>query len=845
MAVEFYLGYEKDGATVISSANAINVCHVDRTNCGYQQPGEYPIHTKEDYEDTKVTGTPVDALPIIVDLLIDKLGLDPDNMSAADYNSMKGEVIFIYDTTSPSSKTNMCIYIKNVDAGFWAGKAFTLFVGDMTHGVGWTHYCYLDPAGTSYESGLYFLTQYNGDNSISSLSALVLAEIETYTSDANLSRWMTSPQYAIFAPAVYIQSTGHYWINYSKNWLDGMCQFAANLQHWYNWYLMVTGEYYNQEYTLAIALDEPVERPWATIDHIDIAFPIANGRSTYDPGNELSTTVDNVEYPYIALGYYVNGTQLTSLFDVTNAANAHDEILLESGCAIYRDIVNSVAYYKLVSPDLEDEPGFAVEFSQNSYEDFQDAGSDYIAFGCQLCVPASWLEYAYSAWIDQIAADYDTYVYDNSPLCLMTYSTQYKFCQPDYYDATTYPNGFAPGLVYNLKAASNSNRCLEYPMTITKAFWGQLLSGIRPPAPEPPHWDNGRGNPGSASQGGHGTVDDTSDTISVPSVPSGIGNFGTAFALWNVSANVVNSLLTWLNNTTVSEQLSDPDRTALLGNIANLTMLYLPNGVSLNYSNAEMYVGGRDTGTRGNMMINTVIGADFGYIDLAPYFDSFLDFAPYTAISLYLPFAGVTEIDTNIFMGGRIRLSCRVDLISGDVIWLVSSEKDGVSAVVYEMTGNCSASIPLSAKDFSTRLSGVAKEVGSALAAAAGLVIADVATAGTTALAGAAMAISEGGKALTQKAKNRVPMPIKRAGDPSYDIGMASVLYPYLIITRPIMSLPDTYAHDVGYKCDFSSRLGDLEGFTIVTACHLDGISDATSDDLQEIDKLLHSGIIL
>jgi hypothetical protein len=67
----------------------------------------------------------------------------------------------------------------------------------------------------------------------------------------------------------------------------------------------------------------------------------------------------------------------------------------------------------------------------------------------------------------------------------------------------------------------------------------------------------------------------------------------------------------------------------------------------------------------------------------------------------------------------------------------------------------------------------------------------------------------------------------------------------YLVITRPNVVIPSTYAHDFGRPCGQTYTLGALNGFTCVDSIHVEGLDFATVDEITEVERLLKQGVIL
>ena len=86
---------------------------------------------------------------------------------------------------------------------------------------------------------------------------------------------------------------------------------------------------------------------------------------------------------------------------------------------------------------------------------------------------------------------------------------------------------------------------------------------------------------------------------------------------------------------------------------------------------------------------------------------------------------------------------------------------------------------------------------------------------------------------------------VSRASGISGLNGNMSIRRPYLIISRPKQNIPETFAHEYGFRSHISARLGDLTGFTKVEDIHLENMGDITQDELEELESILKSGVIL
>lgn len=278
------------------------------------------------------------------------------------------------------------------------------------------------------------------------------------------------------------------------------------------------------------------------------------------------------------------------------------------------------------------------------------------------------------------------------------------------------------------------------------------------------------------------------------------------------------------------------------------------------------------------------VEVDCGYVDIAERYASALDYNPYTKVSLYLPFIGTVPLDTDEVMGHRVKCVYTIDVVSGAcVAKIMVNYPDSSNGVLYQFSGHCSISMPLTAADFSSYYAAAM----SGLKMAAGLAAAG---AGAPGLAGALLGDPTphpSSTTVTLKTTERNPdtgrqvlawthsnerthtpgqasfkelatrasvntvgavinskFSVEHSGGFTGNTGFLGVQAPYVIITRPDMCNPQEYGAYNGRPSMMYLHLGSLSGFTQVQNIKLTGIP-ATNPELGEISELLKSGVIL
>lgn len=278
------------------------------------------------------------------------------------------------------------------------------------------------------------------------------------------------------------------------------------------------------------------------------------------------------------------------------------------------------------------------------------------------------------------------------------------------------------------------------------------------------------------------------------------------------------------------------------------------------------------------------VEVDCGYVDITERYASALDYNPYTKVSLYLPFIGTVPLDTDEVMGHRVKCVYTIDIVSGACVAKIMVDyPDSSNGVLYQFSGHCSISMPLTAADFSSyyaaAMSGLKMAAGLAAAGAgapglAGTLLGEptahpssttTTTRTTERNAATGRQILTGtesretshtpGQASFKELATRASVntvgavinskfSVEHSGGFTGNTGFLGVQAPYVIITRPDMCNPDEYGAYNGRPSMMYLYLGNLSGFTQVQNIKLTGIP-ATNPELGEIAELLKAGVIL
>ena len=337
-------------------------------------------------------------------------------------------------------------------------------------------------------------------------------------------------------------------------------------------------------------------------------------------------------------------------------------------------------------------------------------------------------------------------------------------------------------------------------------------------------------------EGGDKDWDNGSDPIDVPPLPNlditangGIELFivnGTAFSSllsYMASNNPVDAIVKWFNNPiqAIASCYYVPYPISR-GTAKEISILGSHSGVSAPTA---------DPWTEHNMG-SVYLPYGFG--------DTFLDYSPWTKVSIYLPFCGIKQLNADDTVGKNIGVVYQFDNFSGACVVYVTCN----GTVRYTFTGSSAVGIPISQENWGQTYIAIAQ----AATAVVGAAISGGAAAAAGATSAADMAIGAGKEALVKAGGELAGFSgkptISRSG--SFCAAASALGYPspFLIIERPDKAKIENPKSVIGLTSGRTLSLGSLSGFTMIEQVHLHGIN-ATGPELDEIESLLHQGVIL
>mgnify|MGYP000098038363 CR=1 FL=1 len=229
-----------------------------------------------------------------------------------------------------------------------------------------------------------------------------------------------------------------------------------------------------------------------------------------------------------------------------------------------------------------------------------------------------------------------------------------------------------------------------------------------------------------------------------------------------------------------------------------------------------------------------------GAYHVEPYYNSYLDYEPYTSISIYLPYIGVRSLDSSRITGHTINVGYTFDFNTRQVTAHLGLDGEGfgdLGNALDSFTGSFGVAFPLSGSQANQVALNVLQST-TQLISSAGAIAGGVATGNVAAVYGGAVNAGStllGGQAIKPES----------LGTLTPTAGLYAPQIPYLIINRPITALPSTWAADMGYSAGHSGKVSSFTGYLEALHVELNRAANMTEQEAQEIITALQGGILI
>ena len=351
---------------------------------------------------------------------------------------------------------------------------------------------------------------------------------------------------------------------------------------------------------------------------------------------------------------------------------------------------------------------------------------------------------------------------------------------------------------------------------------GKMPQRIPEPYPDPNPDPSATKNP---QTGDDDPVDEGQPTNPTPTpvivFPTVGGEANAIFTVYNPTLAQLNSLAGVLWTSNFLENLIKIFTNNPMDAIISLHMLFATPTTG---SSKEIKLGCYATGVSALEVTKQYLEIDCGTVRIPEYFGDVRDYVN-TVVDVYLPFVGMRHLKTQDIIGSYVTIKACVDVFTGTILYTINIKKSsGINQVMYAFEGNCAVQLPLTGADKSRMFSVLgAAATGAAIGGPAGAAV------------GAFASVMNG----SQQAD------IQRSGNFGSNAGAMGVKKPYIVVSRNIGYDANNYSYYHGYPANKTVKLGSCSGFTKVLDVRVEGIPNATSEEMNEIKSLLQSGVII
>lgn len=322
----------------------------------------------------------------------------------------------------------------------------------------------------------------------------------------------------------------------------------------------------------------------------------------------------------------------------------------------------------------------------------------------------------------------------------------------------------------------------------------------------------------STTGGGGGDFDNTSQPVDFPELPSVSAVDSGFVSIYNPTLAQLQELSAFMWSTAFVDNLlklwADPMETIL--NLS-LVPVNIPSSVV-----RDIVVGNVSTGVNMSQADSQFMYVDCGTINVNEYWGAYLDYSPYTKLSIVLPYVGTHQLNIDECMNKTIHVKYIVDILSGACVALI---KCGDS-VLYSFSGNCATNIPVTSANYSRTMQAILSGATSAVSGA---------------ITGNPVGIASGVGSVAGAVATCKPS-IERSGSLSGNVGLLSHQYPYLILERPRQCVPEKQNEYSGYPAFITEELSKISGFTVIDRINLKNVN-ITEQEKSELIEILKGGV--
>lgn len=343
----------------------------------------------------------------------------------------------------------------------------------------------------------------------------------------------------------------------------------------------------------------------------------------------------------------------------------------------------------------------------------------------------------------------------------------------------------------------------------------------------------------AGSGGGNGNYDNSSDSIDFPD-----GDQFTTDALNSGLITVFNptkqnliDFASFIYSNNITDAIANQLKRLLASPLDYIIGLNIAHFTPTISSSGTINFGGVSTGVACGVVSPQFQFLDCGELSVPEQTNSFQDYA-LSKVKIFLPYCGTYDLSVSEVMGGKIWCQYVIDCLSGSCVANLKITRNrgyagdsSFSSVMYSYTGNCFTSVPLTSGDYKSSIGALLGVASSAGSIGGGL------------LTGNLGAVQSGIMGGINSAMNLAP-DVSRIGNYSSNFGYMQAQKPFLILERPIASIPNRYENYYGRPIYDYRTLDGCDGYTEVDTNTLwtDKFDFITSEEEEMLKNILNSG---
>lgn len=353
--------------------------------------------------------------------------------------------------------------------------------------------------------------------------------------------------------------------------------------------------------------------------------------------------------------------------------------------------------------------------------------------------------------------------------------------------------------------------------------------------------------PGPAPSGGDEDNDDPVNTTGAP-FAAGLCHYYALTAGSVLLEHISEALGTWDIENTHKD---------LYKNLVSCKLVKPPAAIPTTGSEAFTIYGVKPQYEGADITLPVVSGnpdASFGPYSIDRKFGDFRDYAPYTRVSIYLPYCGWCDLPSHV-VGRQVSVHYYTDIIAATCKAVVFCLSGTGSNIVAEAAGVIGLDIPFVADNVGAKMQAVTAGMiaalggGIQLGAGIGTMVSTRSGSGAkSALSGASQYLSGYSQMAMAFNENTTEISGKN-GDGCCLAGATNII---IKIVRPKKGaytdapyVPPGYGHNIGFVSQKQVKVSSVSGLLIADNVDTSGISGATEAERAEIKRVLESGLIV